>query len=67
MNIFRKMIYNIIKRPLSCIHEFRGRDIQYRNEQGTVKWPCDKCGKMFEAECGLDILHHGKCIGDWSD
>lgn len=25
-----------------------------------VRWPCFKCGKVFEAHCGLDILRHGK-------
>lgn len=24
-----------------------------------VQWPCAKCGKMFFAHCGLDILSHG--------
>ena len=24
-----------------------------------VQWPCAKCGKVFFAHCGLDILSHG--------
>lgn len=25
-----------------------------------VLWPCRKCGKIFYAHCGLDILKHGQ-------
>ena len=28
-----------------------------------VMWPCWKCGKIFFAHCGLDIIPtHGKCV-----
>ncbi len=27
-----------------------------------VMWPCSKCGKVFYAHCGLDILSHGTAI-----
>ena len=27
-----------------------------------VKWPCAKCGKVFYAHCGLDIIHDGNII-----
>lgn len=25
-----------------------------------IRWPCCKCGKVFHAHCGLDIIKHGK-------
>lgn len=52
------------KRPLLCSHEFRFRDMQHRDSQGLVRWPCHKCNKLFIAENGLKILTKGKCIGD---
>jgi hypothetical protein len=27
-----------------------------------VRWTCSKCGRVFEAHCGLDILQHGRVI-----
>ena len=27
-----------------------------------VSWPCAKCGEVFYAHCGLDILNHGKIM-----
>jgi len=39
--------------------------MQSRDENGIVKWQCCKCKKVFAAECGLDILRHGKCDGVW--
>ncbi len=59
-----KIFFNITPR---CSHEFKGKDMHYRNELGIVKWPCYKCGKLFKAECGLDTLNHGKCIGEWGE
>lgn len=50
---------------LFCRHEFKGKDMQVRDDKGVVKWHCHKCKKMFKAECGLDILTKGKCIGEW--
>lgn len=50
-----------------CSHEFKGADMEPRNGDGIVKWACYKCGKEFEAENGLDILKHGKCIGGWGE
>lgn len=30
-----------------------------------VKWPCWKCGKVFYAHCGLDIVpKHGRIVQD---
>lgn len=46
-----------------CKHLFKGRELQPRNEKGNVTWKCCKCEKVFEAECGLDILRYGKCDG----
>lgn len=54
------------KKLKPCSHEFRGLDMQLRDEQGIVRWPCCKCGKEFKAKSGLEILKHGKCIGEWS-
>lgn len=53
------------KHPLFCAHEFKGKDMKLRNDKGIVKWACCKCGKDFEAESGLEVLKHGKCIGEW--
>lgn len=52
-------------KTLLCKHEFYTKDMQYRDKYGIVRWPCQKCGKMFEAECGIDILSNGKCVGKW--
>lgn len=57
MNFFRKI--------LNCTHEFSGKDLKQRDGNGVVKWACRKCGKVFTAKCGLDILANGKCIGGW--
>ena len=55
--------FALFKRP--CKHLFRGKEMQTRDENGMVKWQCCKCKKVFVAECGLDILKHGKCDGVW--
>ena len=60
-----KRFFNWLLGKKLCQHEFKGKDMQARNEQGIVKWPCHKCGKVFEAEYGLKILENGKCIGEW--
>lgn len=61
------MLFNIIQflKTAFCSHEFAPIDMQHRNENGVVVWPCCKCNHIFEAECGLDILTNGKCTGDW--
>ncbi len=67
MEKIRIIIYNIklkIKQRF-CKHEFKGNEMQPRNSDGMVKWTCYKCDKMFVADHGLEILKHGKCIGDW--
>ena len=42
-----------------CSHSFAIEDLEMvnRNSDGAdrVAWPCDKCGKVFRAHCGLDI------------
>lgn len=42
-----------------CRHKFAMEDLKRVNPDsaGTdrVQWPCDKCGKVFNAHCGLDI------------
>ena len=48
-----------------CKHLFYGKDMIPRNDEGIVKWPCSKCGKMFSAENGLEILKNGKMGGSW--
>lgn len=55
--------FALFKRP--CKHLFKGKEMQTRDENGMVKWQCCKCKKVFVAECGLDILRHGKCDGVW--
>lgn len=66
MTRFINRIKKIFKLKPRCSHEFKGREIQHRNSEGIVKWACHKCGKEFQAKCGLDIVaRHGKCIGEW--
>lgn len=48
-----------------CAHEFAGKDMKPRDENGNVHWPCRKCGKVFSASYGLEILQQGRCIGEW--
>ncbi len=42
-----------------CSHRFALEDLKMINPDspGTdrVEWPCDKCGEVFTAQCGLDI------------
>lgn len=41
-----------------CHHEFAIDDLKMVNPEGyndRVTWPCAKCGKVFNAHCGLDI------------
>lgn len=61
----RNLLYKMSGNPKFCYHEFKGKDMMPRNKQGLVFWSCHKCKKEFQAECGLDILTNGKCIGDW--
>ena len=49
-------------KKLICSHKFNIQDLQERGNNGNVSWPCFKCGKIFIAECGLDVLKNGKCI-----
>ena len=49
----------------TCKHEFRGRDLHARDMYGNISWSCCKCNEGFIAECGLDVLKKGICIGDW--
>ena len=58
------MFSSMIKR-IFCHHEFHARDMRLRDEYGIVKWACQKCMRVFQAECGIDILSNGKCIGGW--
>ncbi len=44
------------------MHKFSLNDLKERNSDGNVTWHCFKCGKVFIAECGLDILKNGTCI-----
>jgi hypothetical protein len=49
-------------KKLICSHKFNLQDLQERDNNGNVTWSCFKCGKVFVAECGLDVLKNGKCI-----
>lgn len=57
-------VFALFRRML-CSHEFDARQMQLRNADGIVKWSCRKCNRVFSAECGLDILPNGKCVGGW--
>ena len=50
-------------RKIICMHKFYLNDLQERDNNGNVTWSCFKCGKVFVAECGLDILKNGRCVG----
>lgn len=46
-------------RQRACRHRFAMEDLATVNDDGgadRVAWPCDKCGKVFRAHCGLDIV-----------
>lgn len=42
-----------------CSHRFAIEDLTMVNRdsdgEDRVRWHCDKCGKVFRAQCGLDI------------
>lgn len=63
---FLKHIYSLFK-EVKCNHFFKASDLQPRDNNGLVKWQCCKCKKIFTENCGLDILKHGKCDGNWGD
>jgi hypothetical protein len=59
--LFSFIVY-LYRKELSksfCRHRFDYIDLWSRDETGDVRWPCWKCGRIFKAECGLDILRHG--------
>ena len=35
---------------------------QHPSHLKRISWPCRKCGEVFNAHCGLDILQHGKPV-----
>lgn len=40
--------------------QFYGEQMTCRAFTHRVRWPCAKCGQVFHAHCGLDILsRHG--------
>jgi len=45
---------------LFCTHEFDLPQIGKRGPDGTLTWPCHKCGKPFQVEYGLQVK--GKII-----
>ena len=47
----------------ACAHVFRGIDMQPRDSDGLLPWPCSKCGKVFRMEYGL--LAPGEITGPW--
>jgi len=61
------LVYNcfVFFKQRKCKHEFKGKEMKNRDYEGIVRWKCYKCNKVFSAECGLDILKNGKCIGEW--
>ena len=39
-----------------CQHEFDYmRDMTPRNKAGFIACPCHKCGRVFMADCGLNL------------
>ena len=58
MKSFFKRLFG---KPVICSHKFDLEDICGRESSGEdVTWVCWKCGKVFHAHCGLDILNHGR-------
>lgn len=45
-----------------CKHLFVYEEMQERDKNGNVHWPCHKCNKVFIEPCGLDIIAHGDVI-----
>lgn len=52
-------------RDFSCSHVFDPPEMQTRDENGIVRWPCMKCRHVFSSDCGINILSHGSCTGRW--
>lgn len=51
-----------------CCHRFLMRDLIMHNRDSDgddrVRWSCCKCGRVFNAHCGLDISpQHGPIVG----
>lgn len=47
-----------------CNHVFKGPDLQTRDAEGYVTWPCSKqCGLVWRGTCGIDAP--GKILGPW--
>jgi hypothetical protein len=56
-------IRSLLGRPQACAHEFNYmRDMTPRNANGMLACPCLKCGALFMAECGLDLMKHGRLV-----
>ena len=55
--MFSKWIKSLLQK--NCEHVFMLEDLRMINPDSTgadrVEWACDKCGKVFKAQCGLDI------------
>jgi hypothetical protein len=60
-----KRIFKFFVLKTPCKHLFKANEMQPRDETGNVRWVCSKCGKLFTAHCGLDILAKGTCDGRW--
>ena len=47
-------------RQALCRHRFDPADLKPRpSPDGNVKWRCWRCGREYEAHCGLQVLSHG--------
>ncbi len=51
-------------KKVACRHTFDLADLESRGSDGNVRWPCAKCGKVYVAHCGLEILSHGRPTQD---
>lgn len=61
MSLLRRLL--LCWRQRCCAHVFRGIDMQPRDSDGLLPWPCSKCGKVFRMEYGL--LAPGEITGPW--
>ena len=58
-------LISFVRRLVTCQHLFRAPDLQPRDSDGFVTWPCSKCGKVFKEPYGLRMAEHGLITGPW--
>jgi len=59
--MFAKLLRRI--RQWRCKHEARLCDLQPRDADGMVTWPCRKCGKVWRGDHGLALPLTWRVVG----